>query len=150
MVNDPLDMPASGRFVGKEHRFPLRIYFEDTDLAGIVYYANYLRYMERARSDMMGLVGVDQRAEIERGGGAYVVADIRVKYRKPAKLDDALLIVTRVARVRPASSFIHHQVMRGDELLVEAEVTAAFIAADGRATRQPREWVALFEGYAGE
>lgn len=139
------DLPADGRFVGREHRFPLRIYFEDTDVAGIVYYANYLKYMERARSDMMRCVGVDQRAAIESGEGAYVVAAANIRYRKPAKLDDILLLRTRVTSVRPASSIIHHRVMRGDELLCEGHVTAAFVSPDGRAARQPRAWVALFK-----
>lgn len=148
MVN--ADQPAAGRFVGNEHRFPLRIYFEDTDLAGIVYYANYLRYMERARSDMMGLVGIDQRAAHERGEGAYVVAEAHLRYRRPARLDDALLIRSRVTRVRPATTAIHQRVMRGDETLVEGDVIAAFVSGDGRAVRQPRAWVDLFTGLVGE
>ena len=69
----PTDQPVDGRFDGPEHRFPVRVYFEDTDLSGIVYHANYLRYMERARSDMLRLAGIDQRAHQESGGGAYAV-----------------------------------------------------------------------------
>ena len=64
------DQPLEGRFDGPEHRFPVRVYFEDTDLSGVVYHANYLRYMERARSDMLRLAGIDQRATMEAGGGA--------------------------------------------------------------------------------
>ena len=144
-MGDPADQPASGRFVGREHRFPLRVYFEDTDVAGIVYYANYLRFMERARSDMLRIVGIDQRGALDAGAGVYAVAAVAIRYRRPAKLDDALLVVSHVREVRAASCVIHQRVMRGDEILTEAEVTAAFLSPDGRPRRQPREWVARFE-----
>lgn len=144
-MEDPADQPASGRFVGREHRFPLRVYFEDTDVAGIVYYANYLRFMERARSDMLRIVGIDQRTTLEAGSGVYAVAEVAIRYRRPAKLDDALLVVSHVRAVRAASCVIHQRVMRGDEILTEAEVTAAFLSPDGRPRRQPRDWVARFE-----
>ena len=144
-MGDPPAQPASGRFVGREHRFPLRVYFEDTDVAGIVYYANYLRFMERARSDMLRIVGIDQRTTLEAGNGVYAVAEVAIRYRRPAKLDDALLVVSHVRTVRAASCVIHQRVMRGNEILTEAEVTAAFLSPDGRPRRQPREWVARFE-----
>jgi acyl-CoA thioester hydrolase len=137
--------PADGEFRGKTHVFPLRVYFEDTDVAGIVYYANYLRFMERARSDMLRALGVDQRAALEGGEGVYAVADAAIKYRAPAKLGDDLLIVTEIDRTRAASVLIHQRVMRGDELLADAWVTAAFLTPDGRPRRQPREWVERFE-----
>lgn len=142
------DVPADGRFVGREHRFPLRVYFEDTDVAGIVYYANYLRFMERARSAMLRAVGIDQRGVLESGGGVYAVAQVAIKYRRPARLDDVLLVVSRVREVRAASSVIHQRVMRGDEVLTEGQVTAAFLTNDGRPQRQPREWVRIFRGLA--
>jgi acyl-CoA thioester hydrolase len=137
--------PADGVFRGKTHVFPLRVYFEDTDVAGIVYYANYLRFMERARSDLLRALGVDQRATLERGEGVYAVADVTIKYRSPARLADDLLIVTELEQIRAASVLIHQQVMRGDEVLADARVTAAFLAPDGRPRRQPREWVERFE-----
>ena len=83
-----IDEPYAGAFVGRTHHFALRVYFEDTDVAGVVYYANYLKYMERARSDMLRVVGIDQRAAIESGEGVYVVAEAHIKYRASAKLDD--------------------------------------------------------------
>jgi acyl-CoA thioester hydrolase len=131
--------------VGKAHRFALRVYFEDTDTAGIVYYANYLRFMERARSDMLRAIGVDQRAALEGREGVYAVAEAQIKYRRPAKLDDALVVVSRVAEVRAASCVIHQRVMRGEEILTDAIVTAAFLSPEGRPKRQPREWVQNFE-----
>ena len=95
------------------HHFALRVYFEDTDVAGIVYYANYLKFMERARSDMLRAAGIDQRAAIEGGEGVYVVAEANIKYRRPAKLDDDLLVLSEVEEVRAASCVIHQRVMRG-------------------------------------
>src|SRR3954469_15393858 len=92
--------PADGIMRGRTHLFPLRIYFEDTDVAGIVYYANYLRFIERARSDMLRLIGVDQRAALKGGEGVYAVAELSVKYRSPARLGDDLLVATDVEAVR--------------------------------------------------
>ena len=145
-----IDRPYSGAFIGKTHHFALRVYFEDTDTAGIVYYANYLRFMERARSDMLRVVGVDQRAALEAGEGVYAVAEVQIKYRSPAKLEDELQILSRVVEVRAASCVIHQRVMRGLEVLTDATVTAAFLSIDGRPKRQPREWVDIFERLRGE
>ncbi len=145
MSGDNADRPYEGAFLGKTHRFALRVYFEDTDTAGIVYYANYLRFMERARSDMLRAIGVDQRAALESGEGVYAVAEAQIKYRRPAKLDDALVVVSRVTEVRAAYCLIHQRVMRGEEILTDATVTAAFLSPEGRPRRQPREWVERFE-----
>jgi acyl-CoA thioester hydrolase len=137
--------PADGIMRGSAHLFPLRVYFEDTDVAGIVYYANYLRFIERARSDMLRLIGVDQRGALEGGEGVYAVAEVSVKYRAPARLGDDLLVLTEIEEVRAASVLIHQRVMRGDQLLADARVTAAFLSPDGRPRRQPRSWVEAFE-----
>ena len=139
------DTPYRGGLVGKAHRFALRVYFEDTDTAGIVYYANYLRFMERARSDMLRSVGIDQRAAMERGEGVYAVADVDIKYRGSARLDDDLVIVSTLRQVRAAAVVIQQRVMRAGEILTDATVTAAFITNEGRPKRQPREWVEIFE-----
>jgi acyl-CoA thioester hydrolase len=145
MDKDALDRPYAGGFDGGTHRFALRVYFEDTDLTGIVYHANYLRFLERARSDMLRAAGIDQRAAHEAGTGAYAVADLAIRYRRPARLEDALVVHSRVTGVRAASCAIQQNVMRGDEVLAEAEVTAAFLSPDGRPRRQPRAWVEAFE-----
>jgi acyl-CoA thioester hydrolase len=142
--------PADGRFEGRTHYFPLRVYFEDTDVAGIVYYANYLRFMERARSDMLRALDIDQRAALEGGEGVYAVADVSIRYKAPARLGDELLIVTRLDQIRAASVLIHQRVMRGEELLTDAMVTAAFLTPEGRPRRQPRAWVERFERLQGE
>jgi acyl-CoA thioester hydrolase len=137
--------PADGAMRGRAHHFPLRVYFEDTDVAGIVYYANYLRFIERARSEMIRAAGIDQREAIEAGEGVYAVAEAAIIYRSPARLGDELVIVTEIEAVRAASVLIHQRVMRGDELIADARVTAAFLAPDGRPKRQPRAWVEAFE-----
>ncbi|TPG20472.1 YbgC/FadM family acyl-CoA thioesterase [Sphingomonas koreensis] len=144
MVNPAPDQPVSGRFDGRAHRYPVRVYFEDTDLSGVVYHANYLRFMERARSDMLRLAGADQRAAFDAGQGAYAVSDLAIRYRAPARLDDALVVVSRLVAVRAASCRIHQQVMRDDLLLADATVIAAFVAPSGRPVRQPKHWIDTF------
>jgi acyl-CoA thioester hydrolase len=145
MSDDGPDQPQAGRFEGREHRYPLRVFFEDTDLSGVVYHANYLRYMERARSDMLRIAGIDQRAAHEAGEGAYAVADLAIRYRAPARLDDALLVVSRIHAVRAASVVIHQTVRRGSLVLTEAEVTAALVAPSGRPKRQPAGWTDIYQ-----
>lgn len=144
-MTSPLDQPYRGGFVGPEHRFALTVYFEDTDTAGIVYYANYLKFMERARSDMLRAAGIDQRTALEQATGVYAVAEAQVRYLRPAKLGDDLLILSTVEEVRAASVRIHQRVMRGTEILTDGRITAAFLTPDGRPTRQPKAWVERFE-----
>ena len=141
--------PHRGAFDGSEHRFALTVYFEDTDAAGVVYYANYLKFMERARSDMLRAVGIDQNAVLRSGGGAYYVADVSIRYVKPARLGEDLIVVSNIEEIRAASVRIHQRVMRGEELLTDARVTAAFLDANGRPQRQPKEWVDLFKRISG-
>lgn len=144
--HDPAcDQPVQGYFAGREHRLAVRVYFEDTDLSGVVYHANYLRWMERGRSDMLRLAGIDQRAAHEAGEGAYAVSELAIKYRAPARLDDAIIVASRLTSIRPASCRIHQRVMREGLILAEAEVTAVFVAPSGRARRQPAAWLGAFE-----
>ena len=145
MQRSDLDVPYRGGFAGREHRFALSVYFEDTDTFGVVYYANYLKFMERARSDMIRASGVDQVARLEADGSAYVVADVSIRYRRPARLGDDLVVVSTVEDVRAASVVIQQRVMRAAEELTDARVTAAFLTADGRPQRQPREWIDRFK-----
>jgi acyl-CoA thioester hydrolase len=152
MISSEFDQPYRGGFVGNAHHFALSVYFEDTDAAGIVYYANYLRFMERARSDMIRCVGVDQFAELQASGSAYAVAEVSIRYLKPARLGDDLVVVSTVEQVRGVSVLIHQRVMRGSEELTDARVTAAFLTAEGRPQRQPKAWVEQFNaiGARGE
>jgi acyl-CoA thioester hydrolase len=140
------DFPPRGRIVGREHRFPVRVFFEDTDLSGVVYHANYLRYMERARSDMLAVAGIDQRRAWEAQEGVYVVADLAIRYLRSARLDDELVVVTTLRKVAAASVTIHQRVMLNRDILTDATVVAAFVApGGGRPRRQPREWLTIFE-----
>ena len=148
-MSGDLDRPYQGAFVGRTHHFALRAYFEDTDVSGVVYHANYLKYMERARSDMLRAAGIDQRAALESGEGVYVVAEAHIRYLRSAKLDDPLLILSHVEEVRAASCIIQQRVIRGEENLAVGRITVAFLA-DGRPKRQPRAWIELFEGLKRE
>jgi acyl-CoA thioester hydrolase len=144
------DTPYRGGFVakkdgGREHHFALTVYFEDTDTAGIVYYANYLKFIERARSDMLRAAGIDQRAAKDAGTGVYAVAHVDIRYLRPAKLGDDLLVRSTVEQVRAASVIIHQRVMRGAEQVADARVTAAFLDPADRPKRQPKEWVERFQ-----
>jgi acyl-CoA thioester hydrolase len=149
-MSTEIEKPYEGAFIGNAHYFALRVYIEDTDLGGVVYHANYFRFMERARSDMLRSAGIDQRAAIERGEGVYAVAEAYIKYRKPARLDDELVVVSHLAEVRGVSCVIGQKVMRGQDILADATVTVAFVSAEGRPKRQPAEWVKKFERIKGK
>ncbi len=144
MASESLDQPYRGGFVGNQHRFALTVYFEDTDTAGVVYYANYLKFMERARSDMIRAAGIDQADVLRGDGSAYYVTHVDIRYRRPARLGEDLQIVSAVEHVRATSVNIHQRVMRGPELISEALVTAAFLDGNGRPRRQPKAWVEKF------
>jgi acyl-CoA thioester hydrolase len=142
-------LPYSGQFAnspdgGQRHLFALRVYFEDTDFSGLVYHARYLHFMERARSDMLACAGIDQRAAFEGNDGVYAVADLSIRYRAPAHFDDALCVISTIEEVRGASVIIHQRVMRADQILTEAQVTAAYISREGKPKRQPKPWIDAF------
>lgn len=130
------------------HFYAVRVYYEDTDLSGITYHANYLRWFERARSDMLRLLGIDQRAAHEAGEGAYAVSEMNLRYLRPAKLDDEVLIRSHVDELSPATCWIVQRAFRNETLLCEAKVRVAFVAPNGRPRRQPREWMAAFQTIA--
>ncbi len=136
--------PHDGRFINGRHYFACRVYFEDTDFSGIVYHANYLRYMERARSDMLRVLDMDQNAAFDAGEGVYAVADLAIKYILPAKLDDDLVVVSSVKKLRAASVIIEQTIMRGGDRIASADVQAAFLTPSGRPRRQPEAWTKAF------
>ena len=138
------DHPYTGRFDGARHLFALRVYYEDTDLSGIVYHANYLRWFERARSDMLRLIGIDQRAAKEAGEGVYSVADLSIRYLAPARLEDAVTIESSLIEMGAASVRLKQRALRRDAPLAEAEIRVGFIAPDGRPRRQPEAWREAF------
>lgn len=124
----------------------MRVYFEDTDLSGIVYHASYLRFMERARSDLLRCLGIDQRRAFEAGEGVYAVADMALRFVAPARLDDDLLVETRCLAIGAATVTMAQRIRRGPRLLVDATVRAAFLTPGGRPRRQPADWVARYRG----
>jgi acyl-CoA thioester hydrolase len=144
----PLE-PASGRFDGALHRFAVRVYYEDTDLSGLVYHANYLRWFERARSDMLTLLGIDQRAAVEAGEGFYAVAEANMRFLSPARLQDAVIIESRAVEIGAASVRIDQRALRHEggkaTVLVQCAIRVGFVSPEGRPRRQPSEWRAAFE-----
>jgi len=142
--------PPGGVFDGPVHLYAVRVYYEDTDLSGITYHANYLRWFERARSDVLRMLEIDQRAAIEAGEGAYAVTGLTMKYLRPAKLDDDVIIQTRCSQLKAASVTMHQRAYRNDELLTEAEFRVGFVAPNGRPRRQPDAWRAAFQPILSE
>jgi acyl-CoA thioester hydrolase len=140
----PFPEPSAGSFDGPVHRFAVRVYFEDTDLSGMVYHANYLRWFERARSDMLLRLGIQQRAAMEAGEGVYALSEVTMRYLTPARLDDVVHIESRAEEIRAASCRMHQRALRGDTLLCEARLRVGFVGPDGRPRRQPAAWRAAF------
>ena len=124
--------------------FPVRVYHEDTDASGIVYHASYLRWFERARSDILSLIGIDQRAAMESGTGFYVVSDMTIRFRAPALLGDAVLIETVCEETRAASARMKQIAFRQGELLCEANLRVGFVGPGGKPERQPEAWRRAF------
>lgn len=143
-------IPPSGHFEGSRHLFPVRVYFEDTDLSGVAYHANYLRWCERARSEILRLLELNQRAAWDAGEGAYAVAEANLKYRRPARLGDALVIETTATELRAASVRLAQTIWRGEEMLADITIRLGFVAPDGRPRRQPPGWAAAFERFAAK
>ncbi len=128
---------AAGRFDGALHRFPVRVYYEDTDAAGMVYYANYLKFAERARTELLRRLGFDHVALGRAAGVVFAVRRCVVAYRRPAKLDDLLEVVTRLVALGGASARIEQVVRRDDDDLVRLDVDLALVAPNGRPARLP-------------
>ena len=116
----------------------VRVYYEDTDLAGVVYYANYLRFIERGRTEALREIGVDQTA-LKAQGVVFVVTRVNADYLIPAHFDDVLEVHTNVEWVKRASCAMWQEIWRGDEKLFTAQVTVACMGSDGRPVRLPTE-----------
>lgn len=123
------------------HEMAVRVYYEDTDFSGVVYHANYLRFMERGRTNYLRLLGTGQRqlfsdAAQEAAGFAFVVRSMTIEFLKPARMDDLLVVVTAPAEVKGASMTLRQQVVRDHEILAQADVKVAFVSG-GRARPIP-------------
>lgn len=121
------------------HEFRLRVYYEDTDAGGIVYYANYLKFIERARTEALLAAGASQTALRERHGIVFVVRDVSISYLAPARLEDDLVVRTRVGRPAGTRVEMAQDVWRGDTRLVRAKVMLVCVGADWRPARIPPE-----------
>ena len=132
-----LPEPTSGRIEDGVHLLPLRVYYEDTDAAGIVYYANWLRFLERGRTELLRLLGQEHSALRDARGVNWVVRRCAIDYLKPARLDETVIIATRCGELRGASLDMVQEARRGDEVLVHAELVIACMGENGRPVRLP-------------
>ena len=138
------DQPTAGRFDGLDHLLPVRVYYEDTDFTGLVYHANYVRYFERGRSDFLRLAGVGHAELLDQDEPlAFVVAELNIRYAKPARIDDALVVRTRYEAIKGPRLVIRQAVERDGEVLCRADVVAVCIHLDGRPRRPTKRLVEL-------
>jgi acyl-CoA thioester hydrolase len=128
------DSPSAGRFDGRTHVLPVRVYYEDTVFSGVVYHASYLRFLERGRSDLLRMAGISHQ-EMLAEQAAFAVSHMQIAFRRPARIDDALVVATSFDAVRGPRLVIAQSVKRGEEELVSAEVEACCISLDGRPRR---------------
>jgi acyl-CoA thioester hydrolase len=128
------------------HVFPCRVYYEDTDAAGIVYYANYLKFAERARSEFLRSRGIGNRALQEKDGVVFAVRRVAVEYLAPARLDDLLEVRSRITGVHGASIDAEQDVLRDGREIVKLTLTLACVAESGRPVRVPAAVVAALGG----
>jgi acyl-CoA thioester hydrolase len=135
-MND-LTRKAAGEAASPVHRQTIRVYFEDTDAAGIVYYANYLKFAERARTDWLRALGIPHSQMIKRDGLTLVVRRCHADYLKPAHLDDELVVETELAKLGGASIDLIQRVLRDGQMLVDMKVLIVCVGKDGKAARIP-------------
>ena len=137
-------LPPSGLITGGVHQLAIRVYFEDTDTAAIMYHAKYLHFLERGRTEFLRTAGIDHGAAVREGLGAYAVTQMDCRWLRPARLDDVLLVETRLVSVRAAACAIDQAISRDGTPIFTASLTAAFLDPAGRPRRQPREWIARY------
>ncbi|HEX8233499.1 MAG TPA: tol-pal system-associated acyl-CoA thioesterase [Caulobacteraceae bacterium] len=134
------DEPYAGRIEDGAHLLPIRVYYEDTDASGIVYHANYLRYFERGRTDLVRLAGVSHSELHSREVPlVFVVRRIGIEYLKPARIDDALVVRSSLARFEGPKMVVRQQVERSVKVLARGEVEIVFVRGDGRPARPPSD-----------
>jgi len=121
------------------HRIKLKVYYEDTDAGGVVYYANYLRYLERARTEFLSEQGINV-AELHKNGYFFTVTRVDIQYKKPARLGDVIEVSTEITEIKNASLTLKNQIFRDDSLLIEAYVTIAYIDKFGKPHRLPDDF----------
>ena len=121
------------------HRLPIRVYYEDTDFSGVVYHASYLRFLERGRTEILRDHGIDQAALFGEGGAgalSFAVRHMTIDWLKPARMDDMIIVETRIGAIKGASLTLEQRIVRADEVLMTAAILVALVA-DGRPARMP-------------
>ena len=132
------DQPTAGWLEGREHRLPVRVYYEDTDFTGVVYHGSYVRFFERGRSDFLRLAGVSHSDLLDgESPVAFVVTRMEIDFKRPARIDDALVVRTAYDRVKGPRLFVSQLITRGEEVIAAAAVHAACIRLDGRPAKPP-------------
>lgn len=145
---DTAVIPASGVINGKTFAYPIRVYYEDTDAGGIVYYANYLKFAERARSEFLRTLGINQQQNLSENHTGFIVRSCQIDYLSSAVLDDALIVICSVAEVGGASSVIHQEIFRNDELLAKLDVKVVHMNVEThRPCRIPPEYIEKFTNF---
>lgn len=134
-------LPHSGSMKGKIHNFNIRVYYEDTDIGGVVYYANYLKFMERARSEMLRDLGIDQAEMLDYNNPedvSFVVKRAEIDFNSPARFDDHLVIKSEIIKLGGASLIIKQDVTKNDHILVTGMIKIAAIGENGKTKRLPQ------------
>ena len=137
----------AGRLTPEGHVYQARVYYADTDFSGFVYHARYLEFLERGRSDFLRLLGIHhtELARPEAGSPlVWVVREMTIRYRMPARIDDIITIRTGVSEISGARIILPQRILRGDETLIEARVEAALVTLDGKPRRFPKDWIERF------
>jgi acyl-CoA thioester hydrolase len=139
-----------GTFEGREHVLPISIYYEDTDLSGVVYHANYLRYMERGRTEFFRLAGISKMAGLEEEEPtAWAIRSITVDYHRPARLDDIVHVRTRLTGLSGARMRALQRIVCGETLLVEGRIEACIVTLTGKPRRLPKNVAGTLAPFLG-
>lgn len=131
----------------KKHHFDVRVYFEDTDVGGVVYHSNYLKYAERARTEFMRCLGIPHSTMIDETGAMFAVQSCKIQFLKPAVLDDWLKIETSVIEVTGARAILIQEIFRGEKMITRLHVALACIKKAGQPTRLPQKVFNLFKAF---
>lgn len=123
----------------KNHSMNIRVYYEDTDLAGVVYYANYFRFIERARSEWIRDLGIDQIKMRNERKAVFVVTKLKADYRRPAHFDDILTVETKIKVISPVRAYFYQNIFRKDEIIFNAEVCVTCTSTSGKIQRLPEK-----------
>lgn len=143
-----MEIAISGRLTEAGHELSQRVYYEDTDFSGAVYHARYLHFMERARTDYLRCLGVEQSTLFQTSddGLAFMVHRMEIDFKAPARMDDIITVVTRTEKAGCAKMVLQQEIRRAEQVLITAMVVIAVVNRDGRPRRLPEELARQFLG----